>query len=279
MTATYLLRFDDLCPTMNWAMWREVEAIVRDAGIRPIIAVIPDNRDPSFRFETPDPGFWDRVRTWQADGWTIGLHGYQHLYVSDGRGVCGTDPRSEFAGVSRGEQERKLRAAIGVFEQNGVVVDAWIAPNHSFDQLTVDLVRELGIGMINDGFDMWPHRDLRGTFWVPCQLNDFVSRKNGVWTVHYHPNYWDDVRLAGFAADMARFGEQITDVATVTAEYGDRQRSSHDVVYSNYRIARSRLKRGAPGYASDPPRTEPSWQLAGAGAGFPGRDASDRASS
>ena len=101
-------------PTMNWAMWREVEAIVRDADVRPILAVIPDNRDPSFRYGDPATDFWGRVRAWQASGWTIGLHGYQHLYVSDGRGVCGTDPRSEFAGVARGEQERKLLSLIHI---------------------------------------------------------------------------------------------------------------------------------------------------------------------
>lgn len=265
MTATYLLRFDDLCPTMNWRMWREVESVVRDHGIRPIVAVIPDNRDPSFNFEEPVDDFWSRVRAWQADGWTIGLHGYQHVYVSDQRGVCGTDPRSEFAGVAPAEQERKLRAGRDLFIDNGVAIDAWIAPNHSFDETTVGVVRRLGIEVINDGFDMWPHRDASGTFWVPCQLNEFVDRRTGVWTVHYHPNYWDRSRLAGFATDVARFADRITDLATIRAEYGDRVRSVNDAVYSSYRIARSRLKRGAPGYVAEPRPPEPALSVSSPG--------------
>ena len=44
--ARFLLRFDDLCPTMNWAMWDAIEAHLVRMEVRPILAVVPDNRDP-----------------------------------------------------------------------------------------------------------------------------------------------------------------------------------------------------------------------------------------
>ena len=42
----YLIRFDDICPTMNWVIWTEIDEILTTEGIKPILAVIPDNRNP-----------------------------------------------------------------------------------------------------------------------------------------------------------------------------------------------------------------------------------------
>src|SRR5260370_42375028 len=49
--------------------------------LKPILAVVPDNQDPMLKVDAPVADFWDRVRQWQARGWTIALHGYQHRYV------------------------------------------------------------------------------------------------------------------------------------------------------------------------------------------------------
>ena len=81
----YLLRFDDACPTMNWGVWDAVETELLRHNTRPIVAVVPDNRDPKLMADAPRAEFWDRVRRWQSIGWAIGLHGYQHVYVSKSR--------------------------------------------------------------------------------------------------------------------------------------------------------------------------------------------------
>ncbi|MGH9593805.1 MAG: DUF2334 domain-containing protein, partial [Bryobacteraceae bacterium] len=96
----YLVRFDDICPTMRWTIWNPIEDFLRSAGVRPILGVIPDNQDRHLKFEAADPRFWDRVRRWQSWGWTIGLHGYQHLYTSSAAGIVGIKDASEFAGSS-----------------------------------------------------------------------------------------------------------------------------------------------------------------------------------
>src|ERR1700676_5179596 len=77
MSVKFLLRFDDICPTMDWKIWNEVETILVEEGIKPILAVIPDNQDETLHDAEPNRHFWDRVRSWQTRGWTIGLHGYQ----------------------------------------------------------------------------------------------------------------------------------------------------------------------------------------------------------
>src|SRR5437762_2289395 len=76
--ARYLVRFDDICPGMNWPMWREIEKVLADADVRPMLAVVPANEDAHLDVGPREPRFWELVRGWQARGWTIGLHGYQH---------------------------------------------------------------------------------------------------------------------------------------------------------------------------------------------------------
>ena len=44
--AEYLLRCDDLCPTTPRERWRRLEALIQEFSLQPILAVVPDNRDP-----------------------------------------------------------------------------------------------------------------------------------------------------------------------------------------------------------------------------------------
>src|ERR1041385_2624004 len=120
MPATYLIRFDDICPTMNWHVWNRIEPILVEFGVPPILAVIPDNRDHALELNPPDPRFWDRVREWQARGWTIGLHGYQHACTTANAGVVGLNKRSEFAGLSYAQQLSKLKAGMEIFFRENV---------------------------------------------------------------------------------------------------------------------------------------------------------------
>src|SRR5882724_6605764 len=87
MSGKFLLRFDDICPTINWDVWQKLEDIMVEEDITPILSVIPDNQDPLLHDCEPNEHFWERVRTWQARGWTIGLHGYQHRYVNTDPGI------------------------------------------------------------------------------------------------------------------------------------------------------------------------------------------------
>ena len=47
--AKYLLRFDDLCPAMNWDTWSEIEVTLVRKGIKPLLAVVPDNQDATLK--------------------------------------------------------------------------------------------------------------------------------------------------------------------------------------------------------------------------------------
>src|SRR5689334_4074686 len=123
--ARYLIRFDDLCPTMNWDMWSKIESVLVEHKVAPLLAVVPDNQDKKLVAGPAREDFWDRIRSFQARGWSIGLHGYQHLYVTRERGIVGIQPRSEFAGLSAELQKDKLQKAIQIFREQAIDPDLW----------------------------------------------------------------------------------------------------------------------------------------------------------
>jgi predicted deacetylase len=208
MTARYLVRFDDICPTMNWRVWGRIEALLERHGVKPIMAVVPDNRDPMLAVDAPAVDFWPRVRRWQAAGWTIALHGHQHLYTSRDGGIVGINAFSEFAGLPRSQQAAKLEQALSIFAAEGVRADAWVAPAHSFDATTIELLLGAGIRVVSDGFYPRAVRHL-GAVWVPQQLWRFRPMPAGLWTVCHHHNGYDDSAMQGFERQIALHSAQI----------------------------------------------------------------------
>lgn len=221
--ARYLLRFDDICPTMNWEFWSEIEAALVSRQLKPILAVVPDNQDPALKVDPPVEDFWERVRAWQRRGWTIALHGYQHRYVTCHPGVVTVRKKSEFAGVPAIEQEEKLRQGMQIFNQQGITSRVWIAPSNSFDANTVSLLPKFGITMICDGHFRFPFLDRSNMFWVPHQLFGFRPAPSGVWTVCYHHNQWTAADLRKFQEDLDHYGAQISSLDDIVREWAGRR--------------------------------------------------------
>jgi predicted deacetylase len=224
----YLIRFDDICPTMNWAAWEVIESLLTRHGVRPILAVVPDNQDPKLIVDQPRADFWEQVRRWQAKGYTIALHGYQHVYVNQNPGMLKLNPQSEFAGLPRTEQQAKLRRALAIFADHEIRAEAWVAPSHSFDLNTVDILRELGLMVISDGLWPRPFTEASGMTWVPQQLWGFRAAPGGVWTICNHHNTWSELRLNQFAESLRDYRSRITDLPTVLKEFAGRKLSLAD---------------------------------------------------
>jgi len=227
---SYLLRFDDICPTMNWAVWEAIERELVLHDVRPILAVVPDNQDPGLMRDPPVADFWERVRRWQAMGFTIAVHGFQHLYTNHEKGLMKLTPHSEFAGLPYETQLDMLRRALAIFTENGVRADAFVAPSHSFDENTLRALAEVGIKVVSDGLWPWPHQDRNGIFWVPQQLWRFSPKPAGVWTVCLHHNKWPEKTLELFRTELAKYAPRMTDVATVAATYAGRPQTLGDRV-------------------------------------------------
>jgi predicted deacetylase len=228
MTAKFLLRFDDLCPAMNWNAWHKLESVMIDEGVKPILAVIPDNQDVTLNDGLANERFWHHVRAWQARGWSIGLHGYQHLYVNSESGIIGLNRFSEFAGLPFEEQYSKLKRGLEIFTREGVRADVWVAPAHSFDHHTVKAILSLGLKTVSDGLSLYPYRDSQGILWIPQQLWRFRAAPFGVWTICIHPKegLWMNPDL--FRKRIREYRDSITDLVAVEEMYKTRKHSLVD---------------------------------------------------
>lgn len=187
----YLIRLDDACPTMDATKWQRIEEIFDAYGIRPMVGVIPANNDPKQIINTADGGFWNKVKNWEKKGWSIALHGYDHCFISDS-GMSGLNPlwaRSEFAGISLEQQKEKIRKGVAEFRANGVEPRYFFAPAHTFDENTLQALREeSNIRIISDTIATKPY--LKGDFvFIPQLGGHCVEMKiPGIWTFCLHPS-------------------------------------------------------------------------------------------
>jgi predicted deacetylase len=186
-SAQYLIRFDDLCPTSSRERRELFLAIVARHGVRPILAVVPDNQDPDLKADQPDPEFWDRMRFLEAAGATIALHGYQHLCESSGQSLLGLHEKTEFAGVDEIRQREWIRTGLEILRGHGLCPRLFVAPRHGFDNATLRALFREGLGFLSDGFATRPFT--RGeVVWIPQQLWEPVRKESGLWTICIHPN-------------------------------------------------------------------------------------------
>jgi len=189
----YFIRLDDLCHTSNLQKWQRFFDVFNRFGVKPIIAVIPANKDAKLLdCGSYNPHFWSLVRKLQANGYIIGLHGYDHVYVSSDAGLLQTNKRAEFAGMPIAVQGQKLAAAAKIFNNEGITTQVFVAPAHSLDRQTLAALRQVtSIRTISDGLLPFPYRRF-GFNWLPVQLAETTVKKKGTWTFNYHPETCTD---------------------------------------------------------------------------------------
>ena len=209
--AEYIVRFDDICSTMRWKSWDKIEKLIITLDIKPIVAVVPDNKDEFLVVSEKNNEFWSRVRLWKKLGWSIGIHGYQHRYRTKSSGLMKLNAYSEFSGLDYEKQSDYLKKSIEIFEKNGVTPDLWVAPAHSFDRVTLKALFDLGIEKLSDGFFFRPVKSMEIT-WIPQQLWKFRDFGFGIWTVCFHINNLSENQINNLCDDLKRYKENITSV-------------------------------------------------------------------
>lgn len=188
MQERYFIRLDDACPTWSRDRWLRVLDLLVEAGVKPLIAVVPDNQDPDLGCQPSDPGFWDRLKHWQDAGWPLGLHGFQHRLQRRPLGLIPRNAFGEWAGSEVQDQRARMRQAWGLVQQQGWTPTWWVAPAHNMDRGTLlALESETPIRRISDG---WARRPFRrwGFLWLPQQLGRPRRMGRGFWTICLHPN-------------------------------------------------------------------------------------------
>lgn len=198
MGAQYLIRLDDACPTMSIEKWMRIEVLLDKYGIHPMVGVVPHNEDEHLICDNLDEGFWNKVKAWEAKGWGIALHGYNHCYISEA-GMSGLNPfwrRSEFAGVSFDLQKEKIHKGVNILKEHGINPKYFFAPSHTYDDNTLEALRqESDIRIISDSIGSKPYK--KGDFiFIPQIVGHCMEIPlSGVWTFCLHPNSMTDVNF------------------------------------------------------------------------------------
>jgi predicted deacetylase len=189
--------------------WSGVRDLIRQFGIHPILAVIPDNQDLDLETSPFNEHFWEEVRAMQREGAAIALHGYQHRCTSRAKSLLPLHRRSEFAGHPLIEQCSRIRTGLALLRGRGLNPRLFVAPNHSFDHVTLRALGEEGLPYLSDGFARVPFiRD--GVTWIPQQLWGPVRRDKGLWTICLHPNAAGSRRLNELRHFIKKHGDQFT---------------------------------------------------------------------
>lgn len=236
--AQYLLRFDDLCPTVSRARWQHFLPLIEEYKLRPILAVVPDNQDYQLQASPPDPDFWAQMRAMEAAGATIGLHGYNHLCHSHGRSLIELHRGTEFAGVDEDTQRQWIHEGLEILRGHGLNPRIWVAPRHGFDASTLRALRKEGIGLLSDGFARVPYTR-GGLTWIPQQLWAPADKSKGLWTICIHANTAHSSQVKQLHLFLRLHAAQFTSVDRVLAERTPAKLGAREWLYATLALWRS----------------------------------------
>ena len=187
LPSKFILRFDDIVPAMAWSKFSAFDALASELNIPLLVGVVPHCLDSKLASEPAKADFWDVVRGWVNRGWTVAQHGYTHQYVTKIPGVLNINNQSELAGLSYEEQYAKIKAGKDILTQQCVWQPVFMAPSHSFDYITVQVLSDLDFRYLTDGYGVYPYKI--GSLTAVPQL--FSTPKHlgfGVYTICLHVN-------------------------------------------------------------------------------------------
>jgi predicted deacetylase len=240
--ARYLLRLDDLCPTMHRERWQQFRTLIAEFTLKPILAVVPDNRDPALDLSPPDPEFWNQLRALEFAGAIIGLHGLHHLCVNRGRSLLGLAPDSEFAGVNLAAQRAMIAQGLRLLRSRGLNPRIFVAPRHGFDSVTLRALSAEGLLLLSDGFARTPFRS-RGVTWIPQQVWGPVAKPRGLWTICVHPNTVRDEEIEQLRAFLRTRSSRFTSVDRLLADFPPSTLTLAERVYASFALCRVKASR------------------------------------
>ena len=80
-----LIRLDDIAENMNWDLMKRSELLFEKYQIKPVLGVIPNNKDNDLLSYPKKNDFWEKVREWKNKGWEISMHGSTHVYDTNSK--------------------------------------------------------------------------------------------------------------------------------------------------------------------------------------------------
>lgn len=194
-----LLRFDDIAENMNWHFLDKCEVLFDKYKIKPVLGVIPNNKDKELLSFPKRKNFWQIVKNWENKGWEISMHGYNHLYDNNTykNDLFKYGGRSEFFGHPKDKQKEKIKTGLKIFKDNNIKVRSFFAPNHTYDLNTLDSLKELNISIVIDGYGLKPYVK-NGIIFIPQLFYKLFFLPFGIQTTQIHLNEWTDKNYKNF---------------------------------------------------------------------------------
>lgn len=203
------VRLDDITPDMDWERFFRFKALLDCYQVKPLIGVVPDNRDENLMKARPPEAagnrkdgkalpagggkekipedFWAYVKELKKQGWVIAMHGLHHVYSTDKGGLFPLNNFSEFAGVPYERQKEMLMEGKRRLAEKGIDTDIFMAPAHSYDNHTLRALKEAGFTCLTDGFGSMPYY-WKGLKFYPIsfQLGSTLKKSQGYSTMVVH---------------------------------------------------------------------------------------------
>ena len=205
-----LIRIDDIAENMNWEMMRKCERLFLKYNIKPLLGVIPNNKDPEFLKYPKDNNFWFKIKKWQELGWEISMHGYSHMYETEtkGKDYFMLGGKSEFFGKSLNEQIRIIKSGLRIFKEKEVIIKSFFAPNHTYDANTFKALKICGINVVVDGYGFQPYykNDL---IFIPQLFYRLISLPFAFQTTQVHLNEWSESDYSNFENFVIKYNKKI----------------------------------------------------------------------
>jgi len=187
-----LIRLDDIAENMNWGLMKKSELLFEKYGIKPVLGVIPNNKDNKLLSYPKKNDFWNQVRIWRDKGWEIAMHGSTHVYdkICENKDYFGYSGESEFCGHSLETQTSKIKIGLKKFNDEKIEIRSFFAPNHTYDNNTFVALKNSGINEIIDGYGLMPYTE-KGLKFIPQLFYKIFMLPFGIQTTQIHLNYWN----------------------------------------------------------------------------------------
>ena len=208
-----LIRMDDICENMNWEIMDKCEILFDKYNIKPLLGVIPLNKDPELLTYPKTTLFWERVNNWKNKGWEITMHGCNHLYTqkSDKRDIFNYGGNSEFYGLDYSDQLSKIETGLSEFKKREINVRSFFAPNHIYDENTLKALKKKNIKIIIDGYGLFPYFKADLLF-IPQLFYKEIFLPFGIQTTQMHINYWHNKDFKKFENFVSKYHNKIVNL-------------------------------------------------------------------
>lgn len=208
-----LIRMDDISDCMNWKIMDKCETLFDKYNIKPLLGVIPLNKDPELLKLSKNIQFWDRVKNWERKGWEITMHGCNHLYTQKSfkKDIFNYGGRSEFYGLDYLTQFNKIKIGLEEFKKRKINIRSFFAPNHIYDENTLKALKDSGINIIIDGYGLFPFYKNEILF-IPQLFYKEIFLPFGIQSTQLHINEWNENNFENFSLFISKYYKKIVDL-------------------------------------------------------------------